>query len=561
LETELTPERKRTQSIGRLLWDLLMVCIVFINISLIAFSLTYFWLRPFYFFRFPGLVKYYDSQILGIEQHRVTDAYLKLIQKYKKLVFLEKEENRIVELTRVLTDLEKILKKISTENATSNSFAQKIKLFKELLQLSESVEKYKNVQIVLEQLDTEIHSIKKTTLTDQYENLRKDFLTVIHLSEAKGTKEEFESLLLEMDRQIILIVSSNPFLDSGQTPVYKEIQKRIKEKYEMVWTIKIDKEYRELLKASNSGQHIPSTAVAFSWFWRNPSLSIQEKFKQFDQEFHPLFAINYYRNIGLSGKHIDNFYLLEAPFLVFFLLEFMIRWIIAIRQKTYIAWFLYPLYHWYDVLGLIPLAEFRLFRLIRIYTMYQILKESEFTKVGDDIISRTIKYYSSIVKEELSDMVTIQILSEAQAEVKSGTSMEIFTNAIDSKRSDIKKVVISKLQSSLAGERMERQFQKIFDHVLTKTGSNLNIQGIIPKEFVTQIALAFFQALTSVITTILQEENTKESVEAIVDIVIDEMVETSKDPELNKLNESITIELLENIKKSVAVKKWVDTQI
>ena len=47
----------------------------------------------------------------------------------------------------------------------------------------------------------------------------------------------------------------------------------------------------------------------------------------------------------------------------------------------------------------------------------------------------------------------------------------------------------------------------------------------------------------------------------MIDMAIDEVKASAEDPELNDLNTSITVELIENIKKSVSVKKWVDTSI
>lgn len=51
------------------------------------------------------------------------------------------------------------------------------------------------------------------------------------------------------------------------------------------------------------------------------------------------------------------------------------------------------------------------------------------------------------------------------------------------------------------------------------------------------------------------------TIENLVDYVLDEFEATAQDEDVNQLNSGITIELLENVKKSVGRKKWLDTNI
>ena len=85
---------------------------------------------------------------------------------------------------------------------------------------------------------------------------------------------------------------------------------------------------------------------------------------------------------------------------------------------------LYPMYHWYDVLGLIPLLSLDFSDYSRRINVY-FVKNSNLTNVGNDIFTRTFTYYTNIIKEELTDMVTVRILSEMQEEIKSGASINL----------------------------------------------------------------------------------------------------------------------------------------
>ena len=67
-------------------------------------------------------------------------------------------------------------------------------------------------------------------------------------------------------------------------------------------------------------------------------------------------------------------------------LEFAVRWALAVRRREVQRWFLFPLFNWYDALGLIP--YFRIFRLFRVVSIYLRLHRSEMTAIGQDVVSR-----------------------------------------------------------------------------------------------------------------------------------------------------------------------------
>lgn len=56
-------------------------------------------------------------------------------------------------------------------------------------------------------------------------------------------------------------------------------------------------------------------------------------------------------------------------FVSIFIAELLIRWMVTIHQKTYHKWFFYPVIHWFDVLGCIPVGSFRWLRLLRVFSI------------------------------------------------------------------------------------------------------------------------------------------------------------------------------------------------
>jgi len=65
----------------------------------------------------------------------------------------------------------------------------------------------------------------------------------------------------------------------------------------------------------------------------------------------------------------QNFYWYDLFFVSIFILEFSVRWFLAVYHNHHHKWFFYPFTHWYDVLGCIPLGQFRFLRIFRVGSM------------------------------------------------------------------------------------------------------------------------------------------------------------------------------------------------
>ena len=440
----------------RILWDLFMIQAVILNLNLIVFDLTFLSLRPYYLSHLPAVTKFYDP-FLGIEPHRTTEDYLKLVDEYSRVV------------------------------ATPDS-----------------PEKLEAVQVVSQKL---------------------------------------------ID-QSIKIVEENPFEKAGLMANLQQMKDKTKKKYEEETGISHEKS---------------SSKEALKWYWTyNPNNAL-DHIKYFQEEIFPLVNANYYRQYGLNGKLKDDFLKLDLPFFLLFLIEFLVQWFLAIKNRVYVAWFLYPMYHWYDVLGLVPLAEFRFFRLFRVVSMYILLKNSSLTNVGNDIFTRTFTYYTNIIKEELTDMVTVRILTEMQEEIKSGASINLITSAVEARREQLKKLIIDNVKKGIANPKANDMIRKLLAEALVRssnTASTLHLVPAVIKETITKdIGLAVFDSVNEVIISKLTGENGEENINLLIDNVLDDVILGSQDSEFNKLSEDMTVEIIENMKKAVSVKKWVKAKI
>jgi hypothetical protein len=387
--------------------------------------------------------------------------------------------------------------------------------------------------------------------TGKYLSLVNDYNEAINHIEKEGNKTKALELSDELIQISIKMVEENSFEKSGLTGNLQRIKQVAKNNYRFENKIPEEKDV--------------SSKDAFRWFWTYDSQTAINHVQIFNDEIKDLMKVNYYRSFGLNGKYKDEFYKLDLPFFVLFLLEFLVQWYLSLKRKEYVAWFLYPMYHFYDVLGLMPFPQLRFFRLFRLASMYIFLKKTRLTHIGDDIITRTIRYYSNIIKEELSDLVTIRILSEMQEEIKSGASVTLITNAIESRREDIKKLIKINIKKSVTNSKANEAMRKLLAEALVKSTANASSLNMVPaflKENITKdIGLSIFDAMNEVLSTKLTGEEGEENINKLVDGIIDDIVIGAKDSEVNALNEAMTIEVIENMKKAVSVKKWVKAKL
>jgi len=545
----------------RFIWDMFMVIVTIMNLTLILFDFTYLRFRPTYYERFPKLLELYDP-ILGIEKHRMTHDYLKYVAELEELVKLKEEGKLQDELMQKLNELEEVFKSLNNQQNKPeiNKLLIDVEANKQIENLTQKINSlvliYKNT---LKKIEAEVSFDEYTQLLSKLKQIEK----LLKVQSPEGMQEEISSIFEKMDFQMVMIIEENPFVGSGQIHLYKQIQNIIKTEYNKNITPSIDQKYYKLLESKNyTRRKVPSTAVAFAWFWRDESRTLKEKINFFNNKFFPLFDLNYYRNLDMSGKPVSRFWELDAPFYILFLFEFFISWVIAIKRKTFIAWFFYPIYHWYDAVALIPIAEVRIVRLLRLYSMFLMLQSRNYTTFGNDIITRTLRYYSNIIKEELSDMVTIQILTDAQSEIRSGSSMDVVTNALNKNREQIKEVIIEKLSEAGPLNRVGELLSESISNVFSSNDSSFKFLSTDMKEKISKdLILGIFQVLSKSSGSFIQSPAGKVAIGKIIDFILDEVSASAKDEKLNKLNQDITIDLLENIKKQVAVKKWLDTSI
>lgn len=161
------------------------------------------------------------------------------------------------------------------------------------------------------------------------------------VSQTGVRSSQVETQLDELRRLSSEMLDTNPFAQADKSGTLEAIKARIRDHL-----------------------GLRSAKQSFAAFWNQAYLSKrgwEQEIEFFDRRIAPLIATNYYRNIGLDGKLIDRFWLLDLPFYIIFTVELLLH-SLYVSKKLNISYREALMTRWYDFLWLIPWL--RLLRII-----------------------------------------------------------------------------------------------------------------------------------------------------------------------------------------------------
>jgi len=301
-------------------------------------------------------------------------------------------------------------------------------------------------------------------------------------------------------------------------------------------------------------------------FWAEDRVSLQRNLELFTDDMMPVLASCIVRANNKHGRPVDRFWMLDLPFLVLFWFEFCTRWLVALRRRTYRRWYFFPIFFWYDLLSLIPVSYFRVLRLLRIVSIYLRLRRSRYSGVGGDVLSRAVAYVANIITEEITDRVSLRLLSEYQQEIVAGTHLRIYEQTIGARRDEINAVIARQIREVVTNEQTLSSFRRLMklnlDNAVEQTQALRSVP--LPNAVVVPIARALGEVLLeTVIETIeatMHSERGEEATQAVVSAVLDQLLTGPGLTEIELVAKQVTLDLIEHMKQAVAVKKWAQEE-
>jgi hypothetical protein len=433
-----------------LAWDVFMVWVALVNLSLILFDLSYLWLRPTYFRYLRVVTRIYDP-VKGISPHP---------------------------LTRSLLD----------EMETTKAALQR-------------------------ELDS---------------------------PEVPGRVASLRELTLRVFRE-------NPFERSGLSEQFGLLKQRL-----------ADATGVPRAELENA-QTLEQAVVAL---WPTDPEELRYRLDQRDPQLRRALELNYHRSYDLSGRLTDHFWLIDLPFLTLFWIEFLARWYLALRRRTHAKWFFFPIFNWYDLLGLIPVGYFRIFRLLRAVSMYMRLRRSELSSVGQDVVSRAVAYVSNIITEEVSDRVALRILSELHDEIADGTHTRIVRATVEPRLAEVREVMAGQIRQVLTDPatlaNLRSLLQLNLDAAVDESEAlrAVPMPGVVLRPLVRATGGVILDAAIEAISATLESEEGERALEEVAASIVDAVAYGPVLAQIEALTKDVTLQVIDRMKEVVTVKKW-----
>ncbi len=214
----------------------------------------------------------------------------------------------------------------------------------------------------------------------------------------KGLKSlESDIQLQELRNSSREMIESNPFAAVSKSGTLEKVKNRMREHLD-----------------------IESAKGAFSTFWSQEYLlkegkqGLDRELQFFNQKIKPLIATNYYRKIGENGEFIDTFWAVDLIFVIIFSLELSARTYYIKRRHPGFSWLNAILWHWYDVLLIIPL--WRWSRIIPVLFRLEKAGLLNLQSIRHQIQQGIVANFA----EEITQIVVVRVINQTQSSVKRG---------------------------------------------------------------------------------------------------------------------------------------------
>lgn len=263
-----------------------------------------------------------------------------------------------------------------------------------------------------------------------------------------------------------------------------------------------------------------------------------------------------------------NFLVIDLGFIALFTVELLIRWVVAIARKEYRHWASYPVVHWYDVLGLIPLPAFRWFRLLRVVSVFMRLHRMGVVDYRNWAIVNWLFSAYGVVVEEVSDRVVVRVIDGIQAEVATAQELEtkIAERVIAPRQEELIQAIATRVSDTVQISYREHQdqistyvkrlvSQAVHDNPEIKLIDKVPLMG-------GAVSGTLDHAITDIVNRVIEGaiEGTSEpefqSLFANLGETGMQALMTTDDETTSRILAEATVDLLEVIKDEVRVQRW-----
>jgi hypothetical protein len=352
---------------------------------------------------------------------------------------------------------------------------------------------FRNIPAVIQQYDR-FKGIEPHRETERYLNAVEQLKRTVNQTGLASSQTQ--SWLQELDVLSVSMIQNNPFQVAGKTGNLEKIKNEVRDRVQN-----------------------QSAKGAFQTFWSQAYLSKAGWEKElifYEQKIKPLIVTNYYRRLEESGDYVDLFWQIDIIFIGIFAIELLGRIYYIRRHNRNISWQQAIVRRWYDLILLLPFAQF-----LRIIPV--LIRWHQANLVNLDVIQTELnRLFVGQIINELTDAVIIQVLQQTQGAVKQGQITQIVRSYLNTPHIDLNNVneievlfelvleivvyrVIPKIQPDL-----EAIFRHLFHKALLESPAYRNLQlfpGIseLPAQAIERVVKEVSGSIYTALTKVLED--------------------------------------------------------
>lgn len=280
-------------------------------------------------------------------------------------------------------------------------------------------------------------------------------------------------------------------------------------------------------------------------------------------QYLPSFFHYYNENIHKNFLNIDLY------FVAIFVIELLLRWLLAIIEKTYPRWYYYPFFHWYDVLGCIPVGELRFLRILRVVSILLRLQKLEIIDLTKTYLFDRSAHYLNILVEEVSDRVVVNVLENVQDEIRMGNPLSgrVINDVVVPHKLALVDWLSRRLQR-VSGDAHRAYQESIKQYVEKRIAEavkqnreirDITLIPILGDRIAASLEKAIGDIVFSVVNGIIEDlasDSNKTIVKDLTDLTLETLLAEEGDSRMNEMVKEMALQAIELIKEQVKVKKW-----
>jgi len=285
---------------------------------------------------------------------------------------------------------------------------------------------------------------------------------------------------------------------------------------------------------------------------------VKQFFLQIAPDFYHWYNINIHEHFGF----------IDLVFVAFLLVEFHIRWVVAIFKKSYEKWYFFPFLFWYDLLGCVPISGFRWLRLLRVFSLMIRLEKLGLVVWKQTVFYKYFRRFSNIIIEEISDRVVVKVLEGVKMEVAKGNpvsdeiirevikpQIEILVMWLSHRTQTVTANVYSRKKDDLKKYIDGRINQAVTSNKQVKLISNIPLVG---DRFGGMLEQAISDIVFNVVDGLFTDlrDNNKPLMKELANVSTEMLTLIEDDKELDTIIENIINQSIDVIIRQVEIKEW-----